>query len=81
MPSPKSSSSKNGKTPCQRSMHDWPVCYSDGCYLNRCCPVYRGNHPSPIRDYIPHPPVFILVDPFEAVPFAYHIPISQSDPE
>lgn len=65
----------NGRTPCCRSKAEWPVCYADGCYLNYRCPVYRGKYPSPVRDYIPMPPVFLLIDTFEAVPISYHIPL------
>lgn len=64
---------KNGKTPCCRPLSEWPICYSDACYLNRECPAYRGSRPSPVRDYIPLPPVFILVEPFEAFPFSYKV--------
>ena len=70
-----SEKTKNGKTPCCRSLTDWPVCYADGCYMNYRCPVYRGKYPNPVRDYIPMPPVFILLQPFEAVPVSYQITI------
>jgi len=74
MPSTSRSRKKNHRTPCRLALLDWPICYADGCYLNYRCPVYRGLHPNPERDYIPLPPVFALLGPFEAVPVSYHIP-------
>ncbi|HEX7343168.1 MAG TPA: hypothetical protein VF398_02830 [bacterium] len=65
----------NGLTPCRISLEGWPVCFSDGCYMNYRCPVYRGRFPNPERDYIPLPPVFVRVGPFEALPVTYHIPV------
>jgi hypothetical protein len=81
MPSSPKSVSPNGKTPCLLPISDWPVCYAHGCYLNNRCPVYRGAYPSPVRDYIPHPPVFILLNPFEAIPISYRIKIETDDPD
>lgn len=65
----------NSRTPCQLSQAVWPVCYADGCYMNYRCPVYRGLHPNPKRDYIPLPPVFVRTGPYEAEPISYHIPV------
>ena len=79
MSSPPASEIQNSKTPCNRSFEDWPICYADGCYLNYRCPIYSGKFPSPIRDYIPMPPVFILLEPFEAIPISYLIPIKDSE--
>lgn len=79
MPSSPPAHAQNGKTPCRLCTDEWPVCYEDHCYQNYCCPVYRGKHPSPVRDYIPLPPVFILVGPYQSIPFAYQIQVL--DPE
>ena len=73
------SKKKNGKLPCHLPSSDWPVCYEDSCYLNRSCPVYKGHHPSPLRDYIPLPPVFIFLHPFEAVPYSYQIQVQDTN--
>lgn len=70
---------QNGKTPCLLSIAEWRVCYEHNCYLNYRCPVYRGGRPSPVRDYIPLPPVFILVGPHQAVPFSYQIQVLEPD--
>lgn len=70
-----SSSLSQGLTPCRLSQAQWPTCYAHGCYLNYRCPVYRGGRPNPERDYLPLPAVFILLGPFEAVPFSYRIPV------
>ncbi len=69
----------NGFTPCRLRIDQWPKCTEDNCYLNYRCPVYRGTYPSPIRDYIPLPPVFIRISPYEAVPFSYRIEIQDID--
>ncbi|MCX6641393.1 MAG: hypothetical protein NTW14_13090 [bacterium] len=58
---------ENHQTLCRLSAEEWTVCYANGCYLNYRCPVYRGCRPSPIRDYIPLPAVFILLES-EAIP-------------
>jgi hypothetical protein len=81
MSSATSTKDKNDQTPCRLSVADWPVCYADGCYLNNRCPVYRGKHPSPVRDYIPLPPVFILLESHEAIPFSYQIQTTHFDPD
>jgi len=75
----KTNTPRNGTTPCCLNTDDWPVCYEDNCYLNRDCQVYRGNHPAPKRNYLPKPPVFILVGRFEVIPVSYRIKIA--DPE
>jgi len=65
----------NGLTPCRLSRKAWPVCYSDGCYMNYRCPVYRGMFPNPERDYVPLPSVFVLVRRGEAEAISYLIPV------
>jgi hypothetical protein len=72
MPSLKKTTRKITTTPCQREMIEWPICYENNCYQNYCCPVYRGKFPSPVRDYIPMPPVFIP-GPYYAFPVSYNI--------
>lgn len=81
MPSPPHNPVKNHKLPCRLSLLDWPTCYANECYLNYRCPAYRGLYPSPVRDYIPMPPVFILLGHYEAVPVSYQIPAADPDPE
>ncbi|MBU0518377.1 hypothetical protein KKA00_09370 [bacterium] len=70
---------RNGTTPCCLQTADWPICYEDNCYMNRECQVYRGKNPAPERNYLPHPPVFILVGRFEAIPYSYRIKIADPD--
>jgi hypothetical protein len=79
MPCKNDPKTKNGLTPCLLSTAEWPVCYEHNCYQNYRCSVYRGNRPNPVRDYIPLPPVFILVGPYQAIPFSYQIRVA--DPE
>jgi hypothetical protein len=43
--------------------------------MNYRCPVYCGLHPSPERDYVPLPSVFVLVRRGEAEAISYHIPV------
>lgn len=69
----------NGLTPCRLPLADWPVCFDNGCYLNCRCPVFRGSRPNPVRDYLPLPPVFILLGPYEALPISYCIPAVDPD--
>ncbi|TKJ41035.1 hypothetical protein CEE37_05050 [candidate division LCP-89 bacterium B3_LCP] len=79
MPTKMNQKKLNGVTPCRRPVEEWPTCFDNGCYLNNQCPVYNGKYPSPIRDYIPHPPVFILIGTFEAIPFSYKIKIEEPE--
>ena len=81
MPSPPSKSVTSGLTPCRLPVDQWTKCTENNCYLNYRCPVYQGIYPNPVRDYIPLPPVFIRVSPYEAVPFSYHIVIQDIDGE
>lgn len=81
MPASNSKAAQNGLTPCRLRIGDWPKCTEDNCYLNYRCPIYRGIYPSPVRDYIPLPPVFIRVTPFEAVPFFYRTEVPDIDDE
>ena len=81
MPASKTTTPKNNLTPCRREKEEWPICYENNCYQNYCCPAYRGKFPSPVRDYIPLPPVFILVSPDEAIPFFYQIQVTTFDSE
>ncbi len=66
-------------TPCRLLVSQWPICYANGCYHNYHCPVYRGGYPSPVRDYLPLPPVFVLFGNYEAVPYSYGIPVELSE--
>ena len=70
---------KNLLTPCRLPLGEWKICYANTCYLNRCCPVFRGRYPSPVRDYIPKPPVFTSVGAYDALPISYKIPVGLSD--
>jgi hypothetical protein len=72
---------KDHRTPCRLTLVEWPTCYAHECYMNHRCPVYKGGRPCPERDYLPLPAVFILLGPFEAVPFSYRIPLKLSDCE
>jgi|GEM_PF-2995996 len=81
MPASKSQGAGGGQTPCRLPVEEWSTCYADGCYLNHCCPSYRGSRPNPPRDYLPLPPVFLRLGPYEAIPYSYTIPRLDPDGE